>query len=182
MGKLTPKQEALYGKNDLIADHGEWVEVDISTKKWPNKVMKIDKAGLGALREAGIGRFFYASCGYVQCMMGGKTTYVHRILLPGSKVVDHKNHDTLDNRMKNLRACTQVENMRNSGRRKNNTSGHRGVSWSKRSKKWQVHVMVNRKSIFIGMFESINNAVSARKEAELKYFGEYAYSQEVTLT
>lgn len=56
--------------------------------------------------------------------------YMHRLILgaPKGRVVDHENHDTLDNRRSNLRLCGQRENLQN--RRtanSNSTTGIRGV-------------------------------------------------------
>ena len=51
--------------------------------------------------------------------------------------VDHINGDPADNRIVNLRVATSAENCRNRGLRADNTSGIKGVSWSKRSKRWK---------------------------------------------
>lgn len=78
---------------------------------------------------------------------------------PTNKVVDHINHNTLDNRKNNLRICTNYENNIN---KTNNTSGCVGVSWDKNRNKW--HVTFKRKNI--GRFSSFEDAVKARKLAE----------------
>ena len=49
---------------------------------------------------------------------------------PKGYMIDHINGNTLDNRKENLRICTNKQNIRNSGKYKNNTSGFKGVTWS----------------------------------------------------
>lgn len=53
---------------------------------------------------------------------------------------------------------------------KNNTSGHKGVAWSKSNKKWRSSIMFKRKQIHLGYFEKIEDAIHARKRAEEEYF------------
>ena len=58
---------------------------------------------------------------------------------------------------------------------KNSKSKIKGVYWSERLGKWYAKIHYNRKSIHLGVFENQNDAIKARKNAEQKYFGEYAY-------
>jgi len=53
--------------------------------------------------------------------------------------------------------------------RGNNTSGYTGVNWQKQDGKWTAEIMVNNKSIFLGVFNKKADAVKARKAAEIKY-------------
>lgn len=54
---------------------------------------------------------------------------------------------------------------------KNNTSGRTGVSWDSARNKWAAKITKNRKSISLGRFDSYEDAVKARENGELKYFG-----------
>ena len=63
----------------------------------------------------------------------------------------------------------------NKGLQKNNNSGVTGVSWHKRDNIWEARITLNKKQIYLGRFENFEDAIKARKEAEEKYFGEYAY-------
>jgi hypothetical protein len=105
---------------------------------------------------------------------------MHRVILdaPTDKFVDHINGDGLDNRRENLRLCSHAENQRNKGKQKNNTSGFKGVCWHKRSKKWYVQIMADKKLINVGLFTTLEEAVSAHKSAALKYHGEFARVRE----
>lgn len=55
-------------------------------------------------------------------------------------------------------------------KRKDNTSGIRGVSWNKRRNKWDVRMQFQKKPIYLGMYDNLEDAAQARKEAEEKYF------------
>lgn len=84
--------------------------------------------------------------------------------------VDHRNLVKSDDRWENLRDLTGRKNSRNNPIKKNNTSGHTGVSWDKRYQKWQAYLMLDRKKIHLGYFASKDEAVTARQVAEKRYW------------
>lgn len=84
--------------------------------------------------------------------------------------VDHINHDTLDNRLENLAVKTSRGNKLNTGRKRNNTSGYKGVSWDKINKKWKVQICANYAVKYIGLFVDILDAARMYDRAYL-YFG-----------
>lgn len=53
---------------------------------------------------------------------------------------------------------------------KNNSSGFTGVVHDKKTDHWVVSIQVNKKSIYLGYFLKKEDAINARKEAEIKYF------------
>lgn len=81
-----------------------------------------------------------------------------------------------DNRKCNLRISTPSQNAKNQRLHKNNRSGISGVNWDDRKKKWIARIGVDNKRINLGCFDNFEDAVSARKKAEDKYFGEWSYS------
>ena len=93
---------------------------------------------------------------------------------PKGMVVDHINHNGLDNRKSNLRICTNQENICNCEIPKNNKSGCKGVYWAKDKNKWTVQVTINNKTIYIGRYANLEEAIEARKEASKKYYNEFA--------
>lgn len=97
--------------------------------------------------------------------------YMHQMInkTPAGSVTDHINRDKLDNRRSNLRSVGVIDNSRNRGLSKLNTSGFRGVSWTK-TNKWEVYIWLRNKKIHIGRFSDINKAIKARKEAEGVYY------------
>lgn len=60
----------------------------------------------------------------------------------------------------------------NTRKHRTNTSGRTGVYWFKRVNKWIAAIIYNGRQIHLGYFENFDDAVKAREEAELKYFGE----------
>jgi hypothetical protein len=85
--------------------------------------------------------------------------------------VDHINGNRKDNRIVNLRAATKGENARNAAKRRDNTSGACGVSWHRHSGKWMARIKMDGKSIFLGRFTNLEDAVKARKMAEARIGG-----------
>lgn len=100
---------------------------------------------------------------------------LHRFIMdcPDNMIVDHINMNRLDNRKSNLRICTKSQNNMNKRKQSNNTSGITGVVWDKQNNKWIAQININSRNIKLGRFSTIEEAIEARKQAELEYFGEY---------
>jgi len=83
--------------------------------------------------------------------------------------IDHINGVKDDNRIKNLRAVTHQENSKNQKLRDTNTSGHVGVCWYEQTRKWQARIRVNGRCVHLGYFVRKDDAIDARKAAEVEY-------------
>ena len=92
---------------------------------------------------------------------------------PDDKLVDHIYHQKNDNRKSQLRLCSPSENVRNRSI-SHSSSGVCGVYWYSKNEKWSVEIVVDGKKINLGLFEDKEQAIKVRKEAEEKYFGEFA--------
>jgi AP2 domain-containing protein/HNH endonuclease len=111
-----------------------------------------------------------------------RTEYLHRVILSRilnrplqkGEEVDHIDTIPLNNRRKNLRLATRIQNSVNQGNRKNNTSGFKGVSWHKTACKWRAEIRVNGKRIYLGLFNTPELAYESYCAAALKYHGEFA--------
>jgi hypothetical protein len=99
---------------------------------------------------------FYAATDRADRTVKRHTDYMHRIILntPLGMQVDHKDGNGLNNQRANIRNVTHAQNQRNKGKCRNNTSGYKGVSWSKSNKKWQAQIKFNAKYIHIGHFST----------------------------
>lgn len=114
--------------------------------------------------------------GYLVCTYKQKQIRLHRLVTnapDNGLVIDHINGDKLDNRKENLRITTQKNNSRNLALSKNNRTGVTGVSKTPNGK-YRARIMVDRKEIRLGTFETLKEAAVARKNGEIKYFGEFS--------
>ena len=107
----------------------------------------------------------------------GTLIHMHRVVMDCQKglVVDHINHNPLDNQRGNLRICTHGQNLMNRKIGPKNKSGYKGVSWDKVNMKWKAQISVNNKTRSIGRFIDILDAARAYNKAALKYYGDFAY-------
>jgi hypothetical protein len=107
---------------------------------------------------------------------------MHRVVMgeiPLGYEVDHINGNKVDNRKSNLRICTKMQNYRNRGKTKANTSGFKGVSWHKRIKKWVVQIHIDGKNKSLGYFIDPYEGYLAYCEAAIKHHGEFANLGEI---
>ena len=98
---------------------------------------------------------------------------LHNFLLghgDSSKVVMHKNGDNLDNRKQNLVIVSQKQKQQNLKIPSNNKSGYKDVWFCKERNKWQAQITINSKTKSLGRFQTFEEAIAARKEAENKYY------------
>lgn len=107
--------------------------------------------------------------------IGPSIIMMHRYIMsaPAKMYIDHINHDTLDNRKCNLRICTASQNAMNRNKQSTNTSGYKGVCWSKSAKKWLARIDINKKSIHLGYFKEKEEAYKVYCEAAKKHHGKF---------
>ncbi len=84
-------------------------------------------------------------------------------------VIDHINRNRVDNRILNLRSVTHSENLKNKKIHSNNTSGHCGIYLHKRTGKWVAHIQHKGIYKYLGLYNTIDDAIKVRKNAELEY-------------
>lgn len=117
--------------------------------------------------------------GYIRIKVDGKDYLAHRLaflvvngFLPDE--LDHINGNKIDNRIINLREATRQENQRNTGRRVDNTSGHKGVCWDKANGKWRAQAQdANGKRKTLGRFPTPEAASAAYESYASRHYGEF---------
>lgn len=94
-----------------------------------------------------------------------KEIKLHRYLTkcPDNLIVDHINRNPLDNRLENLRCVTPSENQLNSSTHNNSLSKHKGIRLRPHGK-YQARIMINKKAISIGHFNTLEEAIKAREQ------------------
>lgn len=96
----------------------------------------------------------------------GSTVHMSRVILNTDKMVDHINHDTLDNRKSNLRIITKSQNQMN--------ANYKGVRETP-SGNFYAHIKLNGKSVYLGTYLYEDEALYARWYAEKLLFKEFRY-------
>jgi len=116
--------------------------------------------------------------GYILVGLKGALYKAHRLIflmhhgyMP--EHIDHVNGIPSDNRIENLRAATMTENMRNRALQRNNTSGCKGVTFSKSCGKWKVNLRLNKIRYFLGYYEDKELAALVAASFREKYHGEF---------
>lgn len=113
------------------------------------------------------------SNGYIQIAVSNRIYLAHRLAWfyaygkwPESQI-DHINGDPRDNRLQNLREASPAQNMQNIRTvRRDSTSGHTGVSWHARDRRWVASITVAGKKVSLGRFTDKTLAISAYESAK----------------
>lgn len=159
------------------------------TQEYLQSVLHYDpETGIFTWKNSGKGRKLGRPAGAlhkklrsVQLQVGGKLYYAHRLAwlyMTGEwpkEHVDHMDGNPGNNRWSNLREATNAENMQNQrrARKDNQSSGLLGVTWHKAAQKFMAQINVDKRHIYLGLFETAEAAYEAYLKAkrELHPFG-----------
>lgn len=115
--------------------------------------------------------------GYRQIYIDSRIYPEHRIIflyhhgwLP--KYIDHINGIRTDNRIENLRPCTQQQNCFNT--KGYTSSGVKGVTWHKKDKRWQAQLSINGRNTYLGSYKTVEEAAAVVSLARQKHHGDFA--------
>lgn len=117
--------------------------------------------------------------GYVRINIDRHTIEAHRVawaVVHGywPETIDHADGCKSNNALANLREATRSENSANSGVRKNNKSGLKGVSWDHDHGEWRSVIYKDKKRYHLGYFANATDAHKAYVRAAKEMFGHFA--------
>jgi len=113
--------------------------------------------------------------------VNNKTVRMHQevikligLIVPKGMQIDHIDRDGLNNQRYNLRIITHSANCFNTNSiLYDNVAGCIGVTWENKYQKWRARITTNYYIIHLGYFDTREEAIIARRAAELKYYGEF---------
>ena len=116
---------------------------------------------------------------YVVARINGRRVYLHLFLwaLWGREpvpIVDHHDGDGLHCTRLNLRSARVIDNNRNRGIIRSNTSGYKGVNWDKQRELWRAKIAVDGTRLHLGYFVDPVAAARAYDAAAKQHHGEFA--------
>lgn len=134
----------------------------------------VNRVARGSLARAGQVAGSKHCAGYLAIRIDGRAYLCHRLAWlymhgewPADQI-DHINGVRTDNRIENLRECSNAENCQNVRAHRDSTSSFTGVSWSgsSKSKPWVAQICVNKRQRFLGYYATESEAASVRAAAK----------------
>src|ERR1700674_4133076 len=151
---------------------GRWAKIDISDAP----AILQHKWSTSRHTNVGGAAYFYAH----RRTASNKHITLHREILNcgKGKLVDHANHDTLDNRRSNIRICTRSSNNSNSVGRVNKC-GFRGIHFIPLSNLYQSQIGHANRNLTGGSFKNPEDAARDYDQLAIKLHGEFAVTNEM---
>lgn len=121
------------------------------------------------------------SRGYVRICIAYHRFMAHRLAwfyVTGNwplNLIDHKDGNPANNRFDNLREADVVQNGANRGRMRKSAAPYKGVHFHKghKSRPWQASIRVRGKLLYLGNFDTPEQARDAYMAAAQEHFGEF---------
>lgn len=185
---MAPKKK---GNNYIIDEKNNIAKIELNRTKGENFWVTIDLEDLErvlsfpytwyAKYSATVGKYYAATSEYRPEIQKARTILLHQFIMGVEGTtrevnVDHRNHDTLDDRKENLRVTNVPDNCKNRRLSKANKSGYRNVCWIESEGKWVVQLQVDGKNTRLGAFpyNQLEEAGKFAKKMREKYYGEFA--------
>ena len=166
--KISDRKQKLLTHERLV----ELLDYDPLTGLFVWKVHRCGKAKVGSIAGTIVK-------GYVLITVDGVRYQAHRLAwfwMTGewpARILDHEDRVRSNNKWSNIRGASYSQNRQNSGVMSNNTSGVKDVHWHSSKQRWRALITVNYRDVWLGNFRKKEDAIAARRAAEMKYFGEF---------
>lgn len=149
-----------------------WLRRDIEYFKSEKSFKTWNTRYAGAV--AGYARADSKGSTYIYIRILSKSYLAHRVAYFYMKglwpdLIDHKDWNGTNNKWENLQNASHTSNGRNVKKHSRNSSGYNGVYWRAEERKWGARIGVNKKNLHLGLFSNIDDAIAARKAANIKY-------------
>jgi hypothetical protein len=139
-------------------------------------VWKRKRMGRGKQVKVGLPAGTINNQGYIYIGLSGQRYAAHRLFWllyykkdPGDKFIDHIDQNRLNNKIANLRLVTKSQNGLNISLPAHNKTGIIGVHYCTTRQKFVALIKINNQTRYLGRFKNIEDAIAARKKAEIMY-------------
>lgn len=150
--------------------------IEYPNKEYLHSIFKYDNGILYRIKDGA--KAGSMDKGYCKIQIGKKSYRRNRLVyimhygdIPHKKVIDHINGDSTDDRIENLNAITQGQNLQKKNKKPKSSSNFCGVHFCKKHNKWRATITVNKKQSHIGYFENEIDAAMAYNEKSLILYG-----------
>lgn len=165
-----------------IKKQWEPIEIDEYTYGIPltrGQIALIDKEDFDKIKNYGWYAHFKKSNNtfYAMTEINTKGVQMSRLILNAHNdvQVDHKDHNTLNNRKSNLRLCTPSQNSQNKKMQSNNSIGYKGVYVDKRTGRYRACIRINKKLKHLGYYSTAQEAYKVYKTIAEKIHGDFYF-------
>jgi hypothetical protein len=109
-------------------------------------------------------------------------TMMHRLIMnpPSDMDVDHRDGNRANNRRNNLRICTRQQNLWNTVKHTDSKNKYKGITTELRTGRFIARINHNGKQIYLGTFNTEEEAALAYNAKAYELRGEYARLNKVS--
>ena len=166
--------------NEIPKNSEQWASIDGYKNYQVSWWGRVRNSKTGRILKSNLSSNTYLTLGLSK--MGKKKSFsVHALVAhewvenPGNKrCVDHIDGNKTNNHWGNLRYATSSENGMNAKNRTDGSSVYKGVSYQAKAWKWKSTIVLDGKSIHLGLYTNEREAAEAYNAAALKHYKEFA--------